>query len=108
MTARLGLVKQMVEQNRAGEAPAELDRIARAMPANATAALRGSLEEVRGDVFNARGQHEKALGAFLRALRLVPDEPGAGERRAYLGSRIAQVYINIDNAAKGSTPPAAR
>ena len=98
--AKLGLVKELVDENRAGEAQVELERILKDMPADAPVEARSTVAEVQGDVLNARGQYDKAIAAFLGSLRLQQDRPDAAEHRAYLYSRIAKVYINADNAGK--------
>ena len=98
--ARLGLVKQLVDENRANEAQVELERILQDMPQDAPLEVRVTVAEVQGDVLNARAQYDKAIAAFLGSLRLQQDRPDAAEHRAYLQSRIAKVYINADNAGK--------
>ena len=98
--ARLGLVKQLVDENRANEAQVELERILQDMPQDAPLEVRVTVAEVQGDVLNARAQYDKAIAAFLGSLRLQQDRLDAAEHRAYLQSRIAKVYINADNAGK--------
>lgn len=100
--ARLGLVKQLIDENRANQAHEELERILKDMPRNAPRELRVAVAEIQGDVLNARGQYDKAIAAFLGSLKLQQDRPdaAAAESRAYLQSRIAKVYINADNAGK--------
>ena len=100
--ARLGLVKQLVDENRANEAHEELERILKDMPRDAPRELKVTVAQVQGDVLNARGQYDKAIAAFLGSLKLQQDRPDAdaAESRAYLQSRIAKVYINADNAGK--------
>lgn len=98
--ARLGLVKQLVDENRANEAQVELERILQDMPQDAPLEVRVTVAEIQGDVLNARAQYDKAIAAFLGSLRLQQDRPDAAEHRAYLQSRIAKVYINADNAGK--------
>ncbi|WP_313706580.1 diguanylate cyclase [Massilia sp.] len=100
--ARLGLVKQLVDENRANEAHEELERILKDMPRDAPRELKVTVAQVQGDVLNARGQYDKAIAAFLGSLKLQQDRPDAdaAESRAYLQSRIAKVYINADDAGK--------
>jgi len=98
--ARLGLVKQLIDENRANEAQVELERILKDMPQDAPLEVRVAVAEIQGDVLNARAQYDKAIAAFLGSLRLQQDRLDAAEQRAYLHSRIAKVYINTDNAGK--------
>jgi diguanylate cyclase (GGDEF)-like protein len=98
--ARLGAVRQLLDQNRTHEAEDALAEIRAGMPANPPLRLRIALGRVEGEVFHARAQYDKALAAYLQALALQQDEPEAGERRASMLMRIARIYINIDNPAK--------
>ncbi len=98
--ARLGLVKQLVDENRANEAHEELERILKEMPRDAPHELKVAVAEIQGDVLNARGQYDKAIAAFLGSLKLQQERPDTAEHRAHLHSRIAKVYINADNAGK--------
>ena len=98
--ARLGLVKQLIDENRANEAQAELERILKDLPHDAPLQVKVAVARIQGDVLNARAQYDQAIAAFLGGLRLQQDQPDAAESRAYLQSRIAKVYINADNAGK--------
>ena len=98
--ARLGLVKQLIDENRAREAQGELERVLKDLPHDAPLQVKVAVAKIQGDVLNARAQYDQAIAAFLGGLRLQQDQPGAAESRAYLQSRIAKVYINADNAGK--------
>ena len=98
--ARLGLVKQLIDENRAREAQGELERILKELPQDAPLQVKVAVAKIQGDVLNARAQYDQAIAAFLGGLRLQQDQPHAAESRAYLQSRIAKVYINADNAGK--------
>ena len=98
--ARLGAVRQLLDQNRTNEAQDALAETRAGLPANPPPMLRLALASAEGDVYNGKAQFDKALAAYLRALELLQDDPGAGERRARLLAQIARVYINTDNPAK--------
>lgn len=98
--ARLGAVRQLLDQNRAHEAQDALAEIRAGLPGNPPPILRIALAATEGEVFSAKSQFDKALAAHLDALKLLQDDPGAGEKRAAMLARIARVYINIDNPAK--------
>jgi diguanylate cyclase (GGDEF)-like protein len=98
--ARLAEVRQLLDQNRLDDAQARLDTILAQVPQDAPVMVKVSMERTRGDVFNARARFDKALAAYLQALRLLQNVPDAGEPRAMLYSRVAQVYTNSDNPAK--------
>lgn len=96
--AKLGLVRQLIDKNRAKEAQGELERILKDLPQDAPRQVKVAVAKIQGDVLNARAQYDQAIAAFLGGLRLQQDQPDAAESRAYLQSRIAKVYINADNA----------
>ncbi|MDQ1923624.1 tetratricopeptide repeat protein [Massilia pseudoviolaceinigra] len=98
--ARLGAVRQLLDQNRSSEALAALAEIRAAVPKDAPVAVRYALEHVQGDAYNGKGQFDKALAAYLKSLKLLQDEPDESEGRATAMARIARVYNNIDNPAK--------
>ncbi|RSZ56313.1 hypothetical protein HF313_22710 [Massilia atriviolacea] len=100
--ARLGAVRQLLDQNRTHEAQDALAEIRAGLPANPPPMLRIALDSADGDAFNAKAQFDKALASYLQALKLLQDDrrADAGEERAHLMRRIARVYINIDNPAK--------
>ncbi|MDQ1816319.1 diguanylate cyclase [Massilia sp. CCM 9210] len=98
--ARLGAVRQLLDQNRSSEALLALAGIRAAVPVDAPVAVRHALEHVQGDAYNGKGQFDKALAAYLKSLKLLQDEPDESEGRATAMARIARVYNNIDNPAK--------
>jgi diguanylate cyclase (GGDEF)-like protein len=55
---------------------------------------------VQGDIFNNKGRFDKALAAYLQAMQLLQGAPDAGDQRALLHARIAQVYVNSDHPEK--------
>jgi diguanylate cyclase (GGDEF)-like protein len=98
--ASLGEVRRLLDGNRPDEAQVELDRILAEVPASAPLVVRVAMERAKGDVFNARGKFDKALGAFLTGLRLLQNDPNGGEMRGVLRGRIAQVFVNTDRPDK--------
>ncbi|HEX8611526.1 MAG TPA: diguanylate cyclase [Telluria sp.] len=98
--ARLGAVRQLLAQNRTHEAQDALAEIRAGLPNHPPPPLRIALAIAEGDAFNAKARFDKALEAYLQALKLQQDEPDAGEYRANTLARIARVYINLDNPAK--------
>ena len=98
--ASLGEVRMLLNKTRNDEAMAAMERILAQVPDNAPATVRVAMEQAQGDVFNARGWFDKALGAYLRALRLAQNQADGRIQRAVLYERTANVYSNADNPAK--------
>lgn len=98
--SRLGAVRELLDSNKVDEAEKKLAEVARGLPADASPGLKGSLARVEGDIYNAKSQFEKALAAYLRAMKLEQDLNDSVDGNIDLLMRIARVYINIDNPAK--------
>ena len=98
--ASFGKVRQMLDQNRLDEAQTVLNAVLAGYPKVAPALLTVAAHSVPGDVFNAQARFDKALASYLSALKAEERTPAAGESRANLGIRIAQIYLNTDNPAK--------
>jgi diguanylate cyclase (GGDEF)-like protein len=98
--ARLGEVRQLLDRNRTEQAQTLLDDIRAGAPADAPAGVHAMLDSIQGDVHNARSRFDKALAAYLSALKLLQGYPGAADHRTSLYGRIAQVYVNSDHAEK--------
>ena len=97
--ARIGAVRELLDNNRPVDADKQLAQILATMPKNPPAHLRLALARIEGDVFNSNGKFDKSLAAYLRGLKLEQDD-GRAEGNADLMARIARVYVNIDNSAK--------
>lgn len=93
-------VRQLLDQNRNDEAAAALAAIQARLPAARSHQLAIAADVVQGDVFNAQARYDKALAAYLSALKREHATPEAAESRANLGIRIAQIHINADNPAQ--------
>lgn len=98
--ARLGAIRELLEQNKPSEAEKALADIARDMPKDAPIATQVALFRTQADMFNAKAQFENSLAAALRGLNLIQGDATAAATRADLMAGIARVYINIDNPAK--------
>ncbi|MEH6436879.1 tetratricopeptide repeat-containing diguanylate cyclase [Massilia sp. DD77] len=98
--ARLGEVRRMLDQNRPDDAQARLDAILAEAPADAPAMLKVSLDTTQGDISNAKAHYDKALAAYLGALRMLDSLPDSADHRSLLRGRIAQIYINNDHPEK--------
>ena len=98
--ARFSKVRQMLDQNRLDEAQAAMSAVLATFPNVPWAMLTVAAHSVQGDVYNAQARFDKALASYLSALKAEERTPDAGESRANLGIRIAQIYLNTDNPAK--------
>ncbi|MFC0253496.1 tetratricopeptide repeat-containing diguanylate cyclase [Massilia consociata] len=98
--ARLGEVRQLLDQHQADKAQAVLENIVAEVPVDAPPTVVASVDSVLGDVHNARARFDKALEAYLRALRQLEGMADAGDHRATLYGRIAHLYINTDHPEK--------
>ncbi|HEX8606475.1 MAG TPA: diguanylate cyclase [Pseudoduganella sp.] len=98
--ARLGEVRRLLDQNRPDDAQATLDRVLAQVPNNAPVVLNVAIRTVQGDIFNNKARFDKALAAYLQAMELLQDAPDAGDQRALLHARIAQVYVNSGHPEK--------
>jgi diguanylate cyclase (GGDEF)-like protein len=98
--ARMGEVRELVDNHRLDDAQVLLDKIAAQAPAQVSLTFKVAVERARGDILNLRARFDEALAAYLRGLRLLQGAPGESGKRAALYGRIAQVYINADNPAK--------
>lgn len=100
--ASFSKVRRLLDQNRVGEAQAALTAILASLPKNPPILLTVAAHSVQGDVFNAQARFDKALAAYLSALRSEENTPGGAESRANLSIRIAQIYINTDHPAQAA------
>jgi diguanylate cyclase (GGDEF)-like protein len=98
--ARLGEVRRLLDQNRPNDAQAALDRVLAQVPNDAPVVLNVAIQTVQGDIFNNKARFDKALAAYLQAMELLQGAPDAGDQRALLHARIAQVYVNSDHPVK--------
>ena len=80
--ARLGKVRQMLDQNRLGEAQAALNAVLATFPKERPVLLAVVADSVQGDVSNAQARFDLALASFLSALKREEPTPNAGELRA--------------------------
>ena len=97
--SRLGAVRQFIDQNRPDEAQAALNQIRAALPKDAPLQVTIAMDNLEGDVFNVKARFDKALAAYLRALKLSQQGGADAEARSNIANRIGQVYINTDNPA---------
>lgn len=100
--ARLGEVRELLANNRIDEAQTALTAIVAQAPATLPPIVAAALDSVQGDIHNVRAASDKALASYLRAMRLLQTLPDAGDQRAMLYGRIAQVYINSDHPEKAA------
>ena len=98
--ASLGEVHRLLGQNRPDDAQRLLDKILATAPKDMPTMSSVAFSRTQGDVLNAKARYDKALEAYLDALSKLEGDPLAGEPRATLLARIAQVYSNNDHPQK--------
>ena len=98
--ASLGEVHRLLGLNRPDDAQRLLDKILAKAPKDLPTLSGVAFARTQGDVLNAKARYDKALEFYLDALSKLEGDPLAGEPRATLRARIAQVYINNDHPHK--------
>jgi len=98
--ASLGEVHRLLGLNRPDDAQRLLDKIVATAPKDLPTLSSVAFARTQGDILNAKARYDKALEFFLDALSKLEGDPLAGEPRATLHTRIAQVYINNDHPQK--------
>ncbi len=100
VVASMHKVRRLLDLNQVEQARAAMERIMAQLPAAPSRLLDVALETVQGDIYNAEARYDRAIASYLKALKLEEQNPDAGEGRANLGIRIAQIHINADHPAK--------
>lgn len=98
--ASLGEVHRLLGLNRPDDAQSLLDKILATAPKDMPTLASVAFARTQGDILNAKARYDKALEAYLDALTKLEGDPLAGEPRATLLARIAQVYSNNDHPQK--------
>lgn len=96
----LGEVHRLLGLNRPDDAQRLLDKILSTAPKDLPTLSSVAFARTQGDVLNAKARYDRALEYYLDGLSKLEGDPLAGEPRATLRARIAQVYLNNDHPQK--------